>query len=100
MPHPLAIEILVAISDCEFRLGHWEACYQAMQDALRSGLSADDSFARLRLGQSLYELGDERNAANWLAPVYLAHGREPFLKEDPKYLEFLRAQLRTDVSGL
>src|SRR5262245_12862964 len=27
----LAIQILAAISDCEFHLGHWEACHHAMQ---------------------------------------------------------------------
>ena len=90
----LAVRILSATSDCEFRLGNWTACRDAVQAALRCGLPLDDTFARLRLGQSLYELGDESEAANWLVPVYLAHGRKPFEADGLKYLEFFRPRLR------
>lgn len=90
---PLAIQIQAGISDCEFFLGQWEACHAAMQQAVRCGLELDNVFARLRLGQSLFELGNLQEAANWLAPVYLMHGREPFEHNDPKYLEFFRSQL-------
>ncbi len=97
--HPLAVRILAATADCEFRLGNWEACRDAVRDAVRCGLPLDDVFARLRLGQSLYELGHEAEAANWLAPVYVAHGRRPFAADDPKYLEFFRSGLRSPEGG-
>jgi hypothetical protein len=96
---PLAVQVQAGISDCEFHLGNWEACHAAMQHALRCGLPVDNVFARLRLGQSLYELGNEREAANWLIPVYLMHGRGPFAADDPKYLEFFRPSLRTPEGG-
>jgi hypothetical protein len=54
---------------------------------------------RLRLGQSLYELWDEREAANWLVPVYLMEGRKPFEMDDPKYLEFFRGRLQPPPTG-
>jgi|SRR5579883_148106 len=96
---PLAVQVQAAISDCEFSLGNWEACHAAMQHALRCGLPLDNVFARLRLGQSLYELGNEQEAANWLVPVYLRHGRGPFEGDDPKYLEFFRSKLRSPEGG-
>ena len=51
------------------------------------------------MGQSLYELGEAREAANWLAPVYLLEGRAPFEDEDPKYLNFLRTKLDPPPGG-
>jgi hypothetical protein len=97
--HTLGAQIQAAISDCEFHLGDWVRCHRAMQHALRCGLPLDNVFARLRLGQSLYELGNESEAANWLVPVYLLHGRGPFEADDPKYLEFFRPKLRPPEGG-
>ncbi len=56
-------------------------------------------FFRLRLGQSLYELGDEQEAANWLVPVYLMEGRTPFEIDGLKYLEFFRNKLKEPQGG-
>jgi hypothetical protein len=95
----LCIQILAAISDCHFHLGNWETCHDAMQHALRCGASAGNPFIRLRLGQSLYELGNEQEAANWLVPVYLTEGRGPFEDDDPKYLEFFRSRLNPPEGG-
>jgi len=94
-----AVRILAAMSDCHFYLQNWEACHDAMQRALRCGASVGSPFVRLRLGQSLYELGNEREAANWLVPVYLMEGRGPFSNEDPKYLEFFRDKLNPPEGG-
>src|SRR5262249_41003122 len=94
-----AVPILAAIADCQFYLGAWEQCRQAVQHAFRCGAEVDNPFFRLRLGQSLYELGDEDEAANWLVPVYLLEGREPFGADDPQYLEFFRGQLPEPEGG-
>jgi tetratricopeptide (TPR) repeat protein len=95
----LAIQVLGAIADCHFHLGNWEACHDAMQHALRCGVSVGNPFVRLRLGQSLYELGNEQEAANWLVPIYLMEGRAPFAEDDPKYLEFFRSKLQPPEGG-
>lgn len=95
----LAIHIQGAIADCHFHLGNWEGCRQAVQMAFRCGAGLDNPFLRLRLGQSLYELGDEREAANWLAPAYLSEGRSLFEDDDPKYLEFIRGNLEPPPGG-
>jgi tetratricopeptide (TPR) repeat protein len=95
----LAVAILGGIADCQFLLGQWDECRQSVQEAFRCGAELDDTFLRLRLGQSLYELGNQEEAANWLVPVYLSEGREPFAAEDPKYLEFFRSKLEPPAGG-
>jgi len=94
-----AVGILAATADCHFYLGAWDACRQTVQHAFRCGADVANPFFRIRLGQSLYELGQEREAANWLVPVYLAEGREPFEADDPKYLEFFRSRLAPPPGG-
>ncbi len=94
-----AIPILGAIADCHFHLGQWEDCRQAVQHAFRCGAELDNPFLRLRLGQSLYELGDETEAANWFVPAYLSEGRALFEHDDPKYLEFFLSKLQAPPGG-
>jgi hypothetical protein len=65
--HEEAIQILGAIADCHFFLGAWDKCGETVQEAFRRGVELDNPFFRLRLGQSLYELGKESEAANWLS---------------------------------
>jgi hypothetical protein len=97
--HGPAVQILGAIADCYFFLGTWDKCRETVQMAFRYGAELDNPFFRLRLGQSLYELGDEREAANWLVPVYLMEGRGPFEIDNPKYLEFFRSKLQPPEGG-
>jgi tetratricopeptide (TPR) repeat protein len=91
--------IWAAIADCNFYLGEWEACRQAVQQAFRCGEDVDNPFLRLRLGQALYELGDEQEAANWLVPAYLSEGRALFEDDDPKYLKFFQDRLAPPPGG-
>lgn len=94
-----AIHLLGAIADCKFVLRDWEGCCRAVQSAFRCGADVGNPFLRMRLGQSLYEMGNEKEVANWLVPVYLTEGRAPFRGEDPKYLEFFRSKLNPPVGG-
>lgn len=96
---PPAIRIQAAIADSCFFLGQWAACRVAVQHAFRCGADPANPFLRLRLGQALYELGDEREAANWLVPAYLSEGRLLFEDDDPKYLEFFRSKLDPPPGG-
>lgn len=95
----LAGRIIGAIADCCFYLGDWEGCRRAVQHAFRCGEDVNNPFLRMRLGQSLYEMGDEQEAANRLVPVYLLEGRTPFEGEDPKYLESFRGRLDAPPGG-
>ena len=94
-----AVNVLAAIADCCFFLARWEECCDAIQHAFHCGASMSNPFLRLRLGQSLYELGNLRESANWLVPVYLTEGRKPFEGDDPKYLESVRGQLKPPPGG-
>jgi hypothetical protein len=94
-----AVRIFAAIANAHFHLGEWEECRAAVQDAFRCGADLGDPFLRLRLGQALYELGDEREAANWLVPAYLSAGRGLFADDDPKYLEFFHSKLQPPPGG-
>jgi hypothetical protein len=95
----LAVQILAAIADCHFYLGAWDECCEVVQHAFRCGAALDNPFLRLRLGQCMYELGNEREAANWLVPVYLMEGRRPSESDDLKYLEFFRDKLQAPPDG-
>jgi hypothetical protein len=53
----------------------------------------------LRLGQCMYELGEHREAANWLTMAFLSEGKKLFEGDDPKYLAFTKAQLEPPPGG-
>lgn len=94
-----SVRILAAIADSHFHLGDWEACRESIQHAFRCGADVANPFLRLRLGQVLFELGNEREAENWLVPAYLSEGRALFADDDPKYLEFFRGKLLPPPGG-
>lgn len=97
--HPLATEIVAAIADSHFHLGQWAECADAVQLAFRWGAALDNTFLRLRLGQALFELGNMAEALNWMVPVYLMEGLQPFDDEDPKYLASFREKLDPPPGG-
>ena len=94
-----AVRILAAIADSHFHLGEWDGCRAAVQHAFRCGADVSNPFLRLRLGQALFELGDEQEAENWLVPAYLSEGRSLFEDDDSKYLEFFRSKLQPPQGG-
>jgi tetratricopeptide (TPR) repeat protein len=94
-----AVSVLGALADCHFYLGQWDDCRNAVQQAIRCGADVGNPFLRLRLGQALFELGDEQEAANWLVPAYQTEGRALFEDDDPKYLEFFLGKLQPPPGG-
>ena len=104
MPEPkeeddAAVGVLAAIAECCFFLGRWDGCRYAVQHAVRCGADVANPFLRLRLGQSLYELGDVHASANWLVPVYPMEGRGPLENDDLKYLESFRIDVIRPAGG-
>jgi hypothetical protein len=85
--------ILAAIADSCFYLGQWAACRDAVQHAFRCGADPANPFLRLRLGQALFELGEQQEAEGWLVPAFLSEGPSLFADEDPKYLASFRGRL-------
>jgi len=83
-----------AIGDANFLSGD----YQAGRDNLTTAIHCPDAignpFFHLRLGQCQYELGNQDRAADELARAFLLEGEALFAEEDPKYLEFVKTQLK------
>lgn len=63
------------------------------------GEPVGNPYLRLRLGQCMYELGEMTEAANWLAGAYLSEGTKLFAHDDPKYLDFIKSQLKPPPGG-
>ena len=86
--------ILGAIGDVEFLRGEFHAGRVTLMEAMQNFDDArENPFLRLRLGQCMYELGEEADAANWLVGAYALDGEAVFEGEEPKYLAFLRRRI-------
>ena len=86
--------ILAAIGDAHFLAGRFDKAANVLTSALVSDApgAAENPFIHLRLGQSLFELGERHRekALDELARAYVAGGgKRIFEREDPKYLEAL-----------
>jgi tetratricopeptide (TPR) repeat protein len=98
---PYAVHVLAAIGDARFQRGEFAAGRHAFMTAMRCdyGEPLANPFLRLRLGQCMFELGEMREAANWLAGAYLLEGTKLFAEDDPKYLAFIKSQLEPPPGG-
>lgn len=95
-----AVSILAAIGDAHFFRRDFAECKKWLMRILRDGGGLPDNpFIRLRLGQCLFELGDEHEAANWLAGGYLLEGAKLFAEDNPKYLAFIKSKLEPPPNG-
>ncbi len=98
---PLALDVLAAMGDAHFSRGDFASGRNAFMTAMRcsQGEPIGNPFLRLRLGQCMYEMGETREAANWLAGAYFSEGVALFAHDDPKYLEFIKSQLEPPPGG-
>lgn len=66
------------------------------KDALFTALNCPDGhmnvFVLLRLGQTLFDLGDKPRAKEYLLRAYMLDGEDPFEEDGALYLAFLREQ--------
>lgn len=86
--------IMAAIGDSFFLQEDYEHARDAFMDAVRCPGGLGNVFIHLRLGESYYELGDEKRAADNLTRAYMAGGREVFGEEKPKYFALLEKILK------
>jgi len=96
---PDAMWIQSGIGDAHFYRGDFALARQAFMRVLRCGGEPDNPYLRLRLGRCLFEMGERQEAANWLTGAYLFEGKKIFADDDPKYLEFIKAQLNPPPNG-
>ena len=93
--------LLAAIGDAHFLAGRFDKAANVLMSALVADApgAVGNPFIHLRLGQSLFELGNsDRRAMDELARAYMGAGRKIFAEEDPKYLAAL-AKVMKPPSG-
>lgn len=81
---------LIALGDCCFLLGDHAGALRYLERALDCPDIPGSELLILRLGQALYETGDER-AAGVLQDAWKLGGQKLFEGEDEKYLALARA---------
>ena len=86
--------ILAAIGDACFLGGYGTSALEALRYAMQCPGGLGNPFLHLRLGQVLFDKGEEREAADQLARAYMGGGREIFAEQDPRYLAFLETELK------
>lgn len=90
------IWFLAAIGDVYFQKGMFSQAHKYFDNA-RGNLSGDgygNPFIMLRLGECCLEIGDEKNAAEYLLRAYMMEGKEIFESDEngeddgQKYFDF------------
>lgn len=81
--------ILAAIGDACFWGGYRTSALEALQDAMWCPGAIGNPFLHLRLGQVLFDDGEDMDrVADELMRAYMGGGEEIFSDEDPHYLAF------------
>jgi tetratricopeptide (TPR) repeat protein len=92
--------LLTVIGDIRFQLKEFAPCRASLMAAVVGFEDGrNNPFVRMRLGQCMYELGEMKEASNWLAGAYLSEGLQLFRDEDPKYVSFIKSQLKAPPEG-
>ena len=91
---PTATWILVSVGDAYFGLKKYDTGSEILLDALDYPDGEANPFLYLRLGQCLLENGQLNDAADALEEAFRRGGESLFEDEDPKYLTFVKMQLK------
>lgn len=92
---------LAAIGDVYFQQGEYRLAHECF-DKARGNMTGEgygNPFVMLRLGECCLEIGDEKNALEYLLRAYMFEGEEIFAPDDEgeddgaKYFEFLRTHI-------
>lgn len=81
--------ILVAMGDSHFLRGNHKVARTKLEEALHCPAGSSNPFIHLRLGQVLFELGEQKDAAAMLKEAYQLGGADIFTGEDDKYLHHI-----------
>jgi len=77
--------VLTAIGDAYFQIHQYNQAVEALRSALLCPTAKQSPFIHLRLGQCLFEQGDDERAHEMLHKAWRLGGRKVFDKEAPKY---------------
>ena len=84
--------ILSRMGECYFRSKHFERAEPLYADIMWCPGALGNPLVHLRKGQIHFECGQLDRAADDLMRAYMGGGKEIFMKEDPKYLSFLKTK--------
>ena len=92
---------LAAIGDVYFQQGEYALAHECFDKARgnMTGAGYGNPFIMLRLGECCLEIGDEKNALEYLLRAYMFEGEKIFAPDDDgeddgaKYFEFLRTHI-------
>lgn len=87
---------LAAIGDVYFQQGEYVLAHECFDKARGNvtGAGYGNPFIMLRLGECCLEIGDEKNALEYLLRAYMFEGKDIFDSDDEtKYFEFLRTHI-------
>ena len=91
---PAATWILVSVGDAYFSLKEYDTASEILLDAFDYPDAESNPYLYLRLGQCLLETGQLDDAADALEEAFRRGGESLFEDEDPKYLTFVKTQLK------
>jgi tetratricopeptide (TPR) repeat protein len=86
--------LLAAIADAQFLKCDFHGAVETLQDAMHTPNAIGNPFLHLRLGESLFEIGQQERAMDELARAYMGAGPEIFGDDDPKYFAALEKVLK------
>ncbi len=92
---------LAAVGDVYFQKGMYSLAHECFDKARGnlSGAGYGNPFVMLRLGECCLEIGDEKNALEYLLRAYMMEGEDIFEPDDDgeddgaKYFDFLRSHI-------
>ena len=95
------VGFLAAIGDVYFQQGEYVLAHECFDKARgnMTGAGYGNPFIMLRLGECCLEIGDEKNALEYLLRAYMFEGKDIFEPDDDgaddgaKYFEFLRTHI-------
>lgn len=85
--------VYTALGDTCYMNKDFESAKDFLFDAINCPDGSANPFIMLRLGESLYELGDVNKSKEYLLRAYLLEGYSIFDSEDEKYFDVIKSEV-------
>lgn len=85
--------VYTALGDTYYMNKDFESAKDFLFDAINCPDGSANPFIMLRLGESLYELGDVNKSKEYLLRAYLLEGYSIFDSEDEKYFDVIKSEV-------
>ena len=88
--------IFVSIGDLYFKTGRYDLAKDFFYEAKECPNGVSNPYVLFRLGQSLVETNDEKDAKEFLLRAYMLGGDDIFWDEDEKYYNVIKEMIKID----